>query len=150
ERAVRLKAKIQQLGKLGKGAFRHVRRIEDFRFLSFQRGPRDGLARLFLVTPNQVQEIAGVIAPPEDWPELLEHAQQMAQVVSQESITADGVERLGVVSQHLFSAKQTQGVFIHLDLVDAKSMAKAYRDLHKQKVPEESEGEGVVKELQAM
>jgi hypothetical protein len=41
-------------------------------------------------------------------------------------------------------------VFIRIDSIDEKAVAKAFRELRKQKVVEESEGEGVVKELQAM
>jgi len=55
-----------------------------------------------------------------------------------------------LVSNHLFTAKQIQGVFIHIDAFDAKSLAKGYRQLQKQKATEEVDGEGVVKELQAM
>jgi hypothetical protein len=57
---------------------------------------------------------------------------------------------MGIVSHHLFQAKAVHGVFIPLAEVDEKSIAKAYRDLLKQKVQEPTEGEGVVKELQAM
>jgi hypothetical protein len=60
------------------------------------------------------------------------------------------VERIGLVSQHLFSAKQRHGVFVRLGAIEEKSLGKAFRDLRKQKEVEETEGEGVVKELQAM
>ena len=66
------------------------------------------------------------------------------------SLTKAGVERIGLVSQHLFSSKQTHGVFIRMDAMDETSIGKGFRELRKQKVAEESEGEGVVKELQAM
>jgi excinuclease UvrABC nuclease subunit len=150
EHAGRLKAKIEELSELGKGAFRHTRRIEDFRFVSLQRGPREGLARLFLITPNKIQDVADLIAEPTQSLDLLRHILCIEQASSQEALTADGVERIGLVGHHLFAAKQTRGVFIHSDLMDDKSLAKAFRDLRKQKAPQEVEGEGVVKELQAM
>jgi hypothetical protein len=65
-------------------------------------------------------------------------------------IDREGVERLGVVSHHLFQAKHAHGVFLPLDQLDVKQLPKAFRDLQKQKAPEETEGEGVTKELQAM
>ena len=61
-----------------------------------------------------------------------------------------GAERLAVVAQHLFSAKATQGIFLRLDELTDKVLAKAYRDLLKQKAPPETEDEGVLKELQSL
>ena len=41
-------------------------------------------------------------------------------------------------------------MFLPLETLDEKSIAKAYRDLQKQPEPEPTEGEGVMKELQAL
>jgi len=61
------------------------------------------------------------------------------------------VERIGIVAGHLFSAKQTHGAFLPLAAVDQRSFAKAFADLQKQKILEpEDDGEGIVKELQAL
>ena len=43
-----------------------------------------------------------------------------------------------------------QGVFLPLDAADEKAIGKAYRDLLNQKPQDESVGEGVTKELQAL
>src|SRR5262249_38085710 len=53
ETAGKIKAFVDELSELGKGQFRHVRPLEDFRWLSLQRGPRDGQAKVFLITPGR-------------------------------------------------------------------------------------------------
>ena len=47
-------------------------------------------------------------------------------------------------------AKSNHGVFLPLETIDEKSLVKAYRDLLKQKPQDQAEGEGVMKELQAL
>jgi hypothetical protein len=150
EVAEKIKAYVEQLSQLGKGPFRHVRPLRDFAYLSLQRGPREGLAKVFLVTPGCVEEIAGMIEEPSRPGGLLPHALALASARAVDGVDAVGAERIGVVAHHLFLAKATHGVFIPLDLVDEKSLAKGYRDLLRQKVEPENEGEGVVKELQAL
>jgi hypothetical protein len=150
ETAQKIKAYIEQLSVLGKGPFRHVRPLEKFAYVSLQRGPREGLAKLFLIAPGQVDHMLCVIDSPQQASSLLRPILSLAAVRSAATVDAIGAERIGVVAHHLFSPKQTQGVFIPLDQLEEKSLAKAYRDLQKQKRPDESEGEGVVKELQAM
>ena len=61
-----------------------------------------------------------------------------------------GVERVGVVTDHLFRARRISGVYLPVDDLTERSLPKAYRDLQKQKTPEtpDENDEGVVKELQ--
>jgi len=149
ESAARIKAMLDRLGQLGTGAFRHARRLEDFRFVSLQRGPRDGTAKLFLVTPGSISEVAGLIAEPTQPADLLRHVLALAAGAT-ERLTPGGIERIGLVSQHLFAAKNTNGVFVRLSQIDEKALARAFRDLRRQKAPEESETEGASRELEAM
>jgi hypothetical protein len=59
-------------------------------------------------------------------------------------------ERVSIVAHHLFSGKN-RGVFLRLETIDEKSIAKAFRDLKKQApAAEDPEGEGVMKELQSL
>ena len=148
ETAQRIKEYVEQLAQLGKGAFRHVRPLREFAYLSLQRGPRDGLAKVFLITPGQTEEIAGMIDAPLQPAELLRHALLLTNDRTAGHVDEIGAERVGVVAHHLFLAKATHGVFIPLASIDETSIAKGYRELLKQKVERESEGEGVVKELQ--
>jgi excinuclease UvrABC nuclease subunit len=150
ETAGKIKAFIDSLGQLGKGAFRHVRRLSEFKFLSLQRGPREGTAKVFLITPGEVQEIACVPQQPTRPADILRLSLNLAAEHSPSFVDSIGSERIGVVAHHLFLAKATHGVFLPLDSVDEKSILRAYRDLLKQKGPEEVEAEGVMKELQAM
>jgi hypothetical protein len=63
-------------------------------------------------------------------------------------IDEPAAERIAVVTDHLFRARKTSGVFLRLADLDEKSLTAAWRELQKQKTPEETEDEGVVKELQ--
>jgi excinuclease UvrABC nuclease subunit len=149
ETAAKIKAWVEQLSQIGKGPLRHVRPLEDFCFLSLQRGPRAGTAKVFLITPGRIDEIAGLIAEPERPAELLRLALDLAQARRGERIDHAGAERIGVVAHHLFVAKHKQGVFIPLGQVEEKSLLKGFRDLQNQKPAEEPIGEGVSRELQA-
>ena len=149
ETAARIKALVDQLARLGKGPNRHVALLRDFQFLSLQHGPREGTAKVFLVTPGRIEEIAGLIGEPAKISELLRLAFELAVARRDEKLGPAGAERIGIVSHHLFSAKN-RGVFLRLDGVDEKAVAKAYRELRKQAPQEETEGEGVMKELQAL
>jgi excinuclease UvrABC nuclease subunit len=150
ETAGKIKVFIDSLSQLGKGSFRHVRRLSDFKFLSFQRGPREGTAKVFLILPGEVQEIACLPFEPTRPGDVLRLALTLAAECSAQAVDSDGAERIGVVTHHLFLAKASHGVFLPMDAVDEKSVLRAYRDLLKQRAPEESETEGVMKELQAM
>ncbi|MGB7158698.1 MAG: hypothetical protein WBD40_11565 [Tepidisphaeraceae bacterium] len=149
ETAERIKLFIEQLSQLGKGAFRHVRPLKDFTWLSLQRGPREGTAKVFLITPGRVEELAGLIAEPTKSSDLLRLLLETT-ASRPPLIDQSGFEVMGVVSHQLFQAKAVHGVFLPLSDVDEKSIAKAFRDLQKQKVQEPMDAEGVVKELQAM
>ena len=150
EMAAKIKAYSESLSQLRKGPFRHVRRLKEFTYLSFQRGPRDGLAKVFLIMPGQIEEIAGLIGEALRPSELLRLAFTLAAERASVTVDSRGVERIGVVAHHLFLAKANHGVFLPLETIDEKSVVKAYRDLLKQKPQDQTEGEGVLKELQAL
>ena len=82
--------------------------------------------------------------------ELLRLAFTLASERSRGNVDSAGAERIGVVAHHLFQAKANHGVFLPLETIDEKSVVKAYRDLLKQKPQDQAEGEGVLKELQAL
>lgn len=145
ERAAKIKALIEQAGQLGKGPFRHARRLEDLAFISLQRGPKDGQAKVLIITPGRIEEVLGLIAEPAGAADLLRHLLARTEELRREPLTQEAVERIGLVSQHLFTSKQTHGVFLTLDRVDEKTMARAYRDLRKQKTAHATDDEGIVK-----
>jgi excinuclease UvrABC nuclease subunit len=150
EIAGKIKQHADQLGQLGKGQFRHVRPLNDFRYLCLQHGPALGMAKVFVITPGHIAHIATMIDEPATASGLLRLVFETAQQPLAAPLTKDQAERIGIVSHHLFVAKSAHGVFLPLADVDDKSLAKAFRDLMRQKRPEESEGEGVVKELATM
>ena len=151
EMAAKIKAYIEQMAQLGKGALRHTGRLRNFGYLSLQHGPRPqhGTTRVFLITPGRIQEILGLIAEPKAG-EVLRVALMLLEERAADGVDAIGAERIGIVAHHLFSPRQGHGVFLRLDGIDEKSIVVAYRELKKQRVEEESEGEGVIKELQVL
>jgi hypothetical protein len=60
EQAAKIKAFAEQLSQFGKGAYRHVRPLRDFQFLSLQPGPRAKTAKVFLISPGRIEEILGL------------------------------------------------------------------------------------------
>jgi excinuclease UvrABC nuclease subunit len=150
EVAGKIKQYTEKLGELGKGQFRHVRPLGDFRFLCLQHGPTLGTAKAFVITPGHIAHVATMLDEPTIASSLLRLVFEIAQQPMMPPLSKDQAERIGVVSHHLFIAKSAHGVFLPLAEVNDKTLIKAFRDLMKQKRPEESEGEGVVKELQAM
>jgi hypothetical protein len=153
ESAAKIKAYVEQLSQLGKGPFRHVARLRDFCYLSLQHGPRPerGEAKVFLITPGRIEPILGLINEQTRPEEILRAALESAERRPAGAIDATGAERIGVVAHHLFSAKHSHGVFLRMDLLDEPAIAKGLRELRKQAAQKpEEEGEGVLKELQAM
>jgi excinuclease UvrABC nuclease subunit len=150
ERAARIKARIDQLSHLGRGPFRHARPLEDFAFVSLQPGPRQPTARLFLITPGQIEQLATLLDEPARWTDLLRVILGRAAESSRQSVASQAAERISLVAWHLFAPKQTHGVFLRLGAIAENSLARAYREIRSQKPAEESEGEGVIKELHAL
>lgn len=150
ESAAKIKAFIDSLAPLGKGPLRHVRRLADFNFLTFQHGPQEGTAKVFLITPGRIEPILSLIAEPDKPADVLRPALAGAAASAGAEMDAAGAERVGIVAHHLFAAKQTHGVFLPLESIDEKAVAKAFRNLRKQRPEADTEGEGVMKELQAM
>jgi excinuclease UvrABC nuclease subunit len=154
ETAAKIKGFIDQISQIGKGAFRYARLLGDFAYVSVQPGQKSGYARLFLVLPGRIEEVASLLSEPASASELLRTIFIQAEELSRGPLDAVGVERIGIVAHHLFSPKHSQGVFVPLaELADptGKALLKAYRSVARVEQAEvESESEGVVKELQAM
>src|SRR4051812_39307167 len=150
EAAGKVKAKLEQVKQFGKAAFRYAQPIEEFRFVSLQHGPKEGTAKVFLITPSAIEEMCGLIDEPGGISDVLREILQRAEALRSEELSEASIERIGMVAHHLFSAKHPKGVFIRMHELEEKAVAKAWRELARQKAPQEAEGEGVLKELQAM
>lgn len=163
ESAGRIKAYVDALSAvLGKGDFRYVRPIRDFRLLSLQRGPTARSAKAFLVTPSVVERVATLDGEPESASPVLREALSRAEAAPARPTDLAAVERLGVVAHHLFLPKR-QGVFVPLERLDDRTFVRAYAELQRQKQPadalpaggdagNDADGggdEGVLKQLQA-
>lgn len=150
ESAGKIKQHIDQLSQIGKGPFRHVRPIGDFRYLCLQHGPKPGLAKAFVVTPGHIAHVACLVDEPRSASSLLRLVFEQGEQPTPLPMTREHAERVGVVSHHLFTGKSHPGVFLPLAEVDDRSIAKAYRELMRQKRREETDAEGVTKELQVL
>jgi excinuclease UvrABC nuclease subunit len=148
ESAGKIKQFADQLGQLGKGAFRHARRLEEFAYLTLQHGPREGTAKIFLITAGRIEHVLSLIADPTRPAEVLRQALTLAAERQADPLDEIGAERIGVVAHHLFLARQSHGVFLPMTTIDEKQIAKAWRDLRKQKTADEVDGEGLMKELE--
>lgn len=150
ETAAKIKTYIDQLSQFKKGPFRHAGPLREFAYVSLQRGPIAGSAKLFLILPGVIEELFDVLSEPQRPSELLGAIYSSAEHLATAQLDEPGIERIGIVAHHLFSPKQTQGVFLRLADLTEKSLTKAWSDLSRQKQPDQPEGEGVLKELQAM
>ena len=150
ETAGKIKAYVEQLSLLGRGAYRHARLLKDFQFVSFQHGPREGTAKLFLITPGRIQEILCACDQPARTGEIM--GISLKALGEQGAAPMDGpaAERIGIVAHHLFSGKAAHGVFLRVDEMDANSVAGALRELSKRPPEQPSETEGIIKELQSL
>jgi excinuclease UvrABC nuclease subunit len=150
EQAAKIKAKLDQVNQFGKSAFRHARQIEEFRFVSLQRCPRDGCAKIFLITPCAIEEVAGLTDEPQSTSDVLRYILERAECRRADPLDDPAIERIGMVAHHLFSGQHPKGIFVRLEELEETALVRAFRELARQKVPQDAEGEGVLKELQAM
>ncbi len=152
ESASKIKAFVAQLQMFAAGPFRHARYLSDFKYLSVQRGPRSGTAKLFLITPGAIEPIACLTGLPTD-SELIGHVLNRG---AQADLVADA-DLLGVVTHHLFAPQKAAGVLLPMDALDHSSLANAYRQSIKQ-VSKDDEAaaaeatgeEGLMKEMQSL
>jgi excinuclease UvrABC nuclease subunit len=147
ETAAKIKTFVKQISEFGKGAYRHVRRLEDLAFVTLQSGPTPGSAQIFLIVRGRIEQIACLISEPARPSELMAAILAAAEQLHS---TATDADQIGVVSHHLFSKKQIGGIFLPLADISEKAILKAYKDVSRLKQAEDVEGEGVTKELQAM
>lgn len=151
ESAGRIKSFVDSIGQLGKGPLSHLRRLEDFNFLSLQRGPRQRRSKVFLITPVRIVEFVGLIGEPVDADDLVQLAQKVAEGDVGVAIDDAATERIGLVSRQLFSARKSEGVFLPLISLTRSAVVNADHALRKQKEAAEDEScEGVVREMRAM
>jgi hypothetical protein len=149
ETAQKIKAYVDSLSSLGKGAYRYLRRLEDFAYVALQRGARARAVNVFLIAGGAVVAAQPLAAEPDQAVAqgLIGRGLELAEAQRGRRPDRAGIERIGIVSHQLFAAKQNGGVYVPLEKADLKSLAKAYREVAKQPEPQEHPGEGVVKDL---
>lgn len=148
EVALKIRQYVESLSALGKGSYRHLRRLRDFRFLSVQRGPTHKMAKIFLITPALIEPIGCLLDEPAAATGMIRDALSRAEELATKAIDAHREERIAIVGRHLFASKPA-GVFIPLDRLDERALLAAYKDSRKQKVVEEVDEEGIIREAVA-
>lgn len=142
EQAGRIKTLLGQLSQLGTGPFKAVRFFHDWRFLAIGPGPKAGSAKLFLVTPGQIEPLASLPGPSKELAELIELAQARARQAPSAS-----AEEITITATHLL---RTPHLFLPLDGLSERALDKSIQSLRKQTSAEESPDEGVLTELEAL
>src|SRR5690606_5658699 len=120
---------------LTKASARRMRPLEQFKYLSVQPGPQPGKAKLFLILPGRIEEVAGLIDAPGLVSDILRQVLARA-AEPMGRLDHAAAERMSIVANHLFSPRHG-GVFLPLDELTDRTLAKAWRDLQKQKLAPE-------------
>lgn len=145
EQAARVKARIDKASELGRGAFRYARPLAEFAFVSVQRGPRQGTAKVFLIHAGGIEQTLGLIDAPDE-----QCVRSLRQFQPAEGGAAGDADCAGLVAGHLFSVRRKQGLFIRISELDRAGLTRAWSELLKQRPAEQEEGEGLLQELEAV
>lgn len=151
ESAAKIKVYIDQLAKLTASPFRHRDTLERFCFISIQRGPKAGTAKVFLILQGRVIELLCLRDKSFDAEEVMRAAVDRAAALPlpAAAMSTDGMERIGLVVHHLFATKTAPGAFLRVGDLDREQIRQAYNAVMKRPEPVESDGEeGVTRELQ--
>lgn len=147
EAAGKIKAYIEELERLGKGAYEHVRPLGRFIYVAIEPGRRAGTARVFLIRGGRIEEICGLIGVP------TATAAAMMQVLGREDAAApdaQSVERMAMVTHHLYAGRRSRGVILHIEQVNERSLKAAWRHILRQPEAEGVEKEDLRQELREM
>lgn len=150
EEAKKIKQRMDEVSTLGRGPFRHVNLLREFTFVSIQRGPRADTAKIFLVACAEIEEAAAILDATADHSELIAHLRNRALFLSERPMTTAATEGVGLAARHLFSPKKLRGQFVLLDSLDGASLRQACEAMKKPDPAEDTEAEGVTKELNAL
>ena len=148
ERAAALKGRADALAKLRKRPFQHVAEMPDARWLAVMPGPGKGLAKLFVVTPTTLAEVACLTSEPTRAGDLLRHVLAIGRDDARPATPAH-VERLGLLTHHLTQpANKREGTFLRLADLDDVALGKAYKAAVKRDPAEAAEqDEGATREI---
>lgn len=149
ERAAKIKNHLERVLKMRAGLFAQVRSISQFKFISLQRGPRRGTAKIWFISPTRIEELLAFIRSPADWASIVHYLQEQAGQECAGPIDRAAAERLAVVASHLFVPKK-QGFILPAADLTATGMSDAYGRLQKQKEEPEVIGEGIIRDLQSL
>ena len=135
ETAGQIKAFIEKLSALREGACRHLRPLDQFRFLAVMPGRSRESAKLLAIEPGHIALILCLCQNPDG--DALDAALRLALAALSEPApaidTAAQRERLSLVTHHLFPSRRTPGVFIPAGDLDAKSLAAAFAEINRKR-----------------
>ena len=154
ESARKIKTFIEQISKFRKGPLASITRLDELAFVAIQPGPGTRKAKVFLILPGQIEEIAGLIDRPRTMSELMRLILTEAdQKIRTRTLDAHGAGRMAVVAHHLTGAAKDAAQFLPLAEISEAAIERAIAALAKRKTPEivvGAEEEGIVKEAGPM
>ncbi len=154
ETAGAIKAFADKLETLTSGPYRHLRPLEQFRFLAVLPGGRKESAKLLVITPGVIRPLACLREPPTKrrGEEVLRSALALLAEPAEPVDSAAARERLSLITHHLFPSRKTPGVLIPVEQVEDRSLAAAFREVNRPlRAPEtDPEDEGEVRGLQSL
>lgn len=128
ERASNLKSRMEDMSRLRGSIGRHLRRIQEFSYISIQPGPKKGTARVFLATRAGVRELAHAIDTPSCTPEMLNTLRAALVEASDQPGRGMSIREVGLVAHHLFSPPRSRGSFIHVSELTQTRVEQALKD----------------------
>jgi excinuclease UvrABC nuclease subunit len=148
EIAAKIRAFIEALTKFSRPPWNHVRPLEQFQFVSLQRGPHARTAKAFWINGGAIEERDPLLTEKTDFEQLATDIAARREPAPH-GLDLAGTEHVGLVARHLFAARGTGGIFLPASAVTSAQLAGSFRDTLRTKPAAPSPGEGLLKELGA-
>jgi excinuclease UvrABC nuclease subunit len=145
ESAAKFKGILEKLGQFRSGPWKHLRPLEDFRFLAVQPAGAAHRAKVLAIDGGTIRHLATMIAVPGNG--LAAQLAESARSWPSGEWDMAAVERLAMVNQHLLYPKQ--GALIPLAELSDAAMAVAWQQA-RSAVATETDEEGVLRQLQSV
>jgi excinuclease ABC subunit C len=133
ELAAKIKDYVDFLKRLQKGPCRFARPLDDFSYVSVQRGGKSGIVKLFLVEPGRLEMVGTVDVKNDDVAEIV-HSIVERRRASSTDVDARGALLMGLAWHHLLRS-QREDEFIPLREVTADRLRRAIERLKEQREP---------------
>ncbi len=132
ELAGRIKQYIDQLSGIGKSRWRDIAGLSDLSFVTVQPGPKPNTAKVYLVGPNRIEQIAGLIGPLDRPAEILRTLFDSIENMPAHDRDGLATDRMALLARHLFQS-DSGTEFLPLKNINETQLVKVFANLKKQK-----------------